>query len=61
MAVSETKITIPVIDADAENIQPYGHLLGDDVSKPGLGIPFYQGRVLEGENIDFSYRGKRNF
>ncbi|BAZ33377.1 hypothetical protein NIES4074_58870 [Cylindrospermum sp. NIES-4074] len=54
-------LKIPVIDANRENIQPYGQLLGDDVSKPGLGIPFYQGRVLEGENIDFSYRGTATF
>jgi ureidoglycolate lyase len=54
-------IKIPVIDASPENIQPYGYLLGDDVSKPGLGIPFYQERVIEGENIDFTYRGTATF
>lgn len=54
-------IKIPVIDATPENVIPYGHLLGDDVSKPGLGIPFYQERVIEGENIDFSYRGTATF
>lgn len=54
-------IKIPVIDATPENVKPYGHLLGDDVSKPGLGIPFYQERVIEGENIDFSYRGTATF
>ncbi len=54
-------LKISVIDADSENIKPYGHLLGDDVSKPGLGIPFYQGRVVEGENIDFTYRGTATF
>jgi ureidoglycolate lyase len=62
MTTSQTKtLTIPVLDATPENIQPYGYLLGDDVSKPGLGIPFYQERVLEGENIDFSYRGTATF
>ncbi|OKH40724.1 ureidoglycolate hydrolase [Calothrix sp. HK-06] len=62
MTISQTKtLTIPVIDATQENIKPYGYLLGDDVSKPGLGIPFYQERVLEGENIDFSYRGTATF
>lgn len=62
MTISQTKtLTIPVIDATQENIKPYGYLLGDDVSKPGLGIPFYQERVLEGENIDFSYRGIATF
>ncbi|MBW4598800.1 MAG: ureidoglycolate lyase [Calothrix sp. FI2-JRJ7] len=62
MTISQIKtITVPVIDATQENIKPYGYLLGDDVSKPGLGIPFYQERVLEGENIDFSYRGTATF
>ncbi|MBD2294606.1 ureidoglycolate lyase [Anabaena sphaerica FACHB-251] len=62
MTISQTEtIKIPVIDANKENIKPYGHLLGEDVSKPGLGIPFYQERVLEGENIDFVYRGNATF
>jgi ureidoglycolate lyase len=62
MTISQIKtLTIPVIDANQENIKPYGYLLGDDVSKPGLGIPFYQERVKEGENIDFSYRGTATF
>lgn len=58
---SNNVLKIPVIDANKENTKPYGHLLGDDVSKPGLGIPFYQERVLEGENIDFTYRGTATF
>jgi ureidoglycolate lyase len=62
MTISPNKtLTIPVIDATHENIKNYGYLLGDDVSKPGLGIPFYQERVIEGENIDFSYRGIATF
>ncbi|BAZ41189.1 hypothetical protein NIES4101_71510 [Calothrix sp. NIES-4101] len=62
MTKSQTKtLKIPVIDATSENIKPYGYLLGDDVSKPGLGIPFYQERVIEGENIDFTYRGTATF
>jgi ureidoglycolate lyase len=62
MTTSPTQVLkIPVIDANPENVKPYGHLLGDDVSKPGLGIPFYQERVLEGENIDFIYRGQATF
>ncbi|MEA5570421.1 ureidoglycolate lyase [Calothrix sp. UHCC 0171] len=62
MTKAETKtLTIPIIDATSENIKPYGYLLGDDVSKPGLGIPFYQERVIEGENIDFTYRGTATF
>jgi ureidoglycolate lyase len=54
-------LKIPVIDATPDNTRPYGYLLGDDVAKPGLGIPFYQGRVLEGENVDFVYRGNAVF
>ncbi|YAF95582.1 MAG: ureidoglycolate lyase [Nodularia sp. CChRGM 3473] len=62
MTTSPTQtLNIPIIDANPETIKPYGHLLGDDVSKPGLGIPFYQERVLEGENIDFTYRGQATF
>ncbi|MDX2270973.1 MAG: ureidoglycolate lyase [Cyanobacteriota bacterium] len=51
-------VNIPVVDATHENVKPYGQLFGDDVAKPGLGIPFYAGRVLEGENIDFVYHGQ---
>ncbi len=62
MTTSQTQVLkIPVINATPENVKPYGHLLGDDVSKPGLGIPFYQERVIEGENIDFTYRGTATF
>ncbi|MEB3181311.1 MAG: ureidoglycolate lyase [Nostocaceae cyanobacterium] len=62
MTTSQTQtINIPIIDATPENIQSYGYLLGDNVSKPGLGIPFYQTRVIEGENIDFTYRGQATF
>ncbi|NJL89088.1 MAG: ureidoglycolate hydrolase [Coleofasciculaceae cyanobacterium SM2_1_6] len=61
-ATSETTATtvikIPIIDATHENIAAYGQIFGDDVAKPGLGIPFYKGRVIEGENVDFSYRGQ---
>ncbi|MFQ4144387.1 ureidoglycolate lyase [Chlorogloeopsis sp. ULAP02] len=54
-------LKIPVIDANSENIKPFGHLLGNNVSKPGLEIPYYQGRVIEGENLDFIYRGTATF
>ena len=62
MTTSDNQVLkLPIVDANSENIQPYGYLLGDDVSKPGLGNPFYQDRVIEGENIDFSYRGRATF
>ncbi|MFS8900822.1 ureidoglycolate lyase [Synechococcus sp. H60.2] len=51
-------VRVPIVEATPENVRPFGQLLGDDVAHPGLGIPFYQGRVLEGQNIDFQYTGK---
>ncbi|MFS8855616.1 ureidoglycolate lyase [Synechococcus sp. H55.2] len=53
-----TVVRVPIVEATPENVRPFGQLLGDDVAHPGLGIPFYQGRVLEGQNIDFQYTGK---
>ncbi|MFS8861044.1 ureidoglycolate lyase [Synechococcus sp. H60.1] len=51
-------VRVPIVEATPENVRPFGQLLGDDVAYPGLGIPFYQGRVLEGQNIDSQYTGK---
>jgi len=57
-ATATTVVRVPIVDATPENVQPFGQLIGDDVANPGLGIPFYQGRVLEGQNIDFQYTGR---
>ncbi|MFS8910104.1 ureidoglycolate lyase [Synechococcus sp. H60.3] len=51
-------VRVPIVEATPENVRPFGQLLGDDVAHPELGIPFYQGRVLEGQNIDSQYTGK---
>jgi ureidoglycolate lyase len=53
-----TIINLPIQTATSENTQPFGQFLGADVSKPGLDIPFYQGRVLEGDNLDFVYHDR---
>lgn len=54
---AQTKVLkIPLIDATAENITDYGIIFGQEVHKPGLSIPFYKGRVIEGDNMDFIYK-----
>ncbi len=51
-------VRVPIVEATPATVRPFGQLLGDDVAHAGLGIPFYQGRVLERQNIDFQYTGK---
>jgi len=51
------KVQIPAVIATEENIAPYGQLITNKVHKPGLGIPFYKGSVVEGGNFDFECRG----
>ncbi len=51
-------IDVPLLEANPENIREYGMLIGDDVHEPGLSIPFYEGSVEEGENLDFRYEGR---
>ncbi|MEJ2630913.1 MAG: hypothetical protein P8015_06770 [Acidihalobacter sp.] len=48
-------VDVPLVDATPENTAPYGLMIGDQVHKPGLSIPFYKGSVEEGENLDFVY------
>lgn len=48
-------INVPLVDATPENTAEYGLMIGDTVLKPGLSIPFYQGSVEEGQNLDFVY------
>lgn len=33
-------------------------MIGGQVYRPGLSIPFYQGSVEEGQNLDFEYTGR---
>ncbi|MDA8194695.1 MAG: ureidoglycolate lyase [Thermaerobacter sp.] len=58
MATSLTTVQIPVQEATAQRLQPYGVLLDGQVQRPGLSIPFYQGSVEEGDNLDFVCRGR---
>ena len=46
---------IPLEDATAQRVAPYGVMLGETVHRPGLTIPFYKGSVEEGANLDFHY------
>lgn len=46
---------LPLLDATPESIAPYGVMIGESVHRPGLSIPFYQGSVEEGANLDFVY------
>ncbi len=48
---------VPLMDATADNIKDYGVMIGAEVCRPGLGIPFYAS-VEEGQNLDFSYHGR---
>ncbi|WP_053959258.1 ureidoglycolate lyase [Sulfobacillus thermosulfidooxidans] len=58
MTSTDEILTIPVKEATEEAVAPYGMLLGEGVHRPGLPIPFYQGSVEEGANLDFVCRGK---
>ncbi len=54
--MSETK-TIPVVRATKENIKEYGVLITDEIDNV-KDIPFYRGKVIEGQNFDFHYHEK---
>lgn len=54
----EQNIMAPLVDATEESVQEYGVLITDQVYRPGLTIPFYQGSVEEGQNLDFMYNGR---
>lgn len=56
--ITDTELVIPVIPATEETIAPFGMLLSPNVLKPGLPIPFYQGSVEEGANLDFVCNGR---
>jgi ureidoglycolate lyase len=48
---------LPLIEATPETVAPFGTLIGTDVS-PDIDIPYYPGRVIEGGDIGFRYRGR---
>lgn len=54
---SYSVLDLPVVDATAETVAPFGCLISDDVSSD-LDIPYYRGRVIEGGDIGFHYRGR---
>lgn len=56
--MTDTELILPVQPVSETAIAPYGMLLGPNVLKPGLPIPFYQGSVEEGANLDFVCRGR---
>lgn len=58
MTTQLSYIEVPVVEATAERLEPYGVMLGNHVYRPGLTIPFYQGSVEEGENLDFVCHGR---
>ncbi|WP_082177480.1 ureidoglycolate lyase [Acidithiobacillus caldus] len=51
-------VDVPLIDATKESLRDYGVIISEEVYSPGLPIPFYQGSVEEGQNLDFVYNGK---
>lgn len=48
---------IPIIDATEAAVAPFGTLVSTAVT-PAMDIPFYRGRVAEGGDIGFRYRGQ---
>jgi len=54
---SESVVDLPVVDATSENVAPFGVLITDEV-RPDLDIPYYRGRVVEGGDVGFRYRGR---
>jgi ureidoglycolate lyase len=54
---SESVVDLAVLEATPETVAPFGVLITDDV-EPDLDIPYYRGRVIEGGDIGFRYRGQ---
>lgn len=54
---SESVVDLAVVDATPETVAPFGVLITDEVS-PDLDIPYYRGRVVEGGDVGFEYRGR---
>jgi len=48
---------IPIIDATEAAVAPFGTLVSTDVTQD-IDIPYYRGRVVEGGDIGFRYRGQ---
>jgi len=54
---SESVVDLAVVEATPQTVAPFGVLITDDVN-PDLDIPYYPGRVIEGGDIGFRYRGR---
>jgi ureidoglycolate lyase len=48
---------LQLVSATPETVAPFGTLVGIDV-RPDIDIPYYPGRVIEGGDIGFRYRGR---
>ena len=55
--VEKQVVAVPMVDATKESLKDYGVMISEEVYCPGLTIPFYQGSVEEGQNLDFVYTG----
>ncbi len=59
MEVMEQQIVnVPLVDASEDSLKDYGVMISEKVFSPGLTIPFYQGSIEEGQNLDFVYTGR---
>lgn len=56
--MSNSAIEVPLVEATRDELADYGVLIGTDVPRAGLSIPFYRGSVEEGFNLDFQYHGR---
>jgi len=54
---SESVVDLEVVDATPVTVAPFGVLITEEVN-PDLDIPYYRGRVVEGGDIGFCYRGR---
>ena len=54
---TEDAMEIAIIDATKAAVAPFGTLVSTQVAKD-IDIPFYRGRVAEGGDIGFRYRGQ---
>jgi len=56
-----THTTVPrellLVDATPDTVAPFGALVGTDVIA-AIDIPYYPGRVIEGGDVGFRYRGR---
>ena len=50
-------LEVPVNDATASSVAPFGVFIDGSVTN-SINIPYYTGRVIEGGDIGFGYRGR---